>query len=459
MVVLDATIVNVALPSAQRDLGFSDDARQWIITAYALAFGSLLLLGGRLGDLLGRKRAFVGGLLGFAAASAVGGVADSFTVLVAARAGQGVFGALLAPAALALLSTTFTDPHERGKAFGVYSAVAGGGAAIGLLLGGILAEVLSWRWCLYVNLLFAVPAAVAAGRLLVHERTHRAPLDLPGTVTASLGLFALVYGFSNSERESWGHPVTIAMLVASAVLLAAFVAIESRAAHPLLPMRVVRDRTRGGAYLSLGLAASALFAVFLFLTYYLQRTKGYSPIEAGLAFLPLTAAVIAAATAVNLVLLRRIGSRWLLTAGMSLGAAGMAWFAQLAPDSSYAGHVLPALLVTGVGAGTVFSASFATATYGVDAQDTGVASAMINTMQQVGGSLGTAALSAVGAHAAASYAAGERATPELLGEAAVHGYATAFWVAAGIFALGAVLVGGLIRPVRIGAGELRLQPA
>ena len=459
MVVLDATIVNVALPSAQRDLGFSDDARQWIITAYALAFGSLLLLGGRLGDLLGRKRAFVGGLLGFAAASAVGGFADSFAVLVGARAAQGMFGALLAPAALALLSTTFTDPHERGKAFGVYSAVAGGGAAIGLLLGGILAEVLSWRWCLYVNLLFAVPAAVAAGRLLVHERTHRAPLDLPGTATASLGLFALVYGFSNSERESWSHPVTIAMLVASAVLLAAFVALESRAAHPLLPMRVVRDRTRGGAYLSLGLAASALFAVFLFLTYYLQRTKGYTPIEAGLAFLPLTAAVISAATAVNLVLLRRIGSRWLLTAGMSLGAAGMAWFAQLAPDSSYAGHVLPALLVTGVGAGTVFSASFATATYGVAPQDTGVASAMINTMQQIGGSLVTAALSSVGAHAAASYAAGERATPELLGEAAVHGYATAFWVAAGIFALGAVLVGGLIRPVRIGAGELRLQPA
>ena len=249
------------------------------------------------------------------------------------------------------------------------------------------------------------------------------------------------------------------MLVASAVLLAAFVAIESRAAHPLLPLRVVRDRTRGGAYLSLGLAASALFAVFLFLTYYLQRTKGYTP-DRGRARVPAAR--------------RRghlgrdggqpgaappLGSRWLLTAGMSLGAAGMAWFAQLAPDSSYAGHVLPALLVTGVGAGSVFSASFATATYGVGAQDTGVASAMINTMQQVGGSLGTAALSAVGAHAAASYAAGERATPEPMGEAAVHGYATAFWVAAGIFALGAVLVGGLIRPVRIGAGELRLQPA
>src|SRR5215207_9490465 len=258
MVVLDATIVNIALPSAQRDLGFTDDSRQWIVTAYALAFGSLLLLGGRLGDLFGRKWAFAGGLLGFAAASSVGGAAGSFEVLVAARVAQGAFGALLAPAALAVLSTTFTDPHERGKAFGVYSAVAGGGAAVGLLLGGILTETLSWRWCLYVNLLFAIPAALAAMRLLVNEARHdRPPLDLPGTAAASLGLFALVYGFANSEMESWGDPVTIAMLVASALLLATFVAIESRVAHPLLPLRIVRDRTRGGVYLGLALAASA----------------------------------------------------------------------------------------------------------------------------------------------------------------------------------------------------------
>jgi EmrB/QacA subfamily drug resistance transporter len=459
MVVLDATIVNIALPSAQRDLGFSDDSRQWIVTAYALAFGSLLLLGGRLGDLFGRKRTFVGGLLGFAAASAVGGTAGSFAMLVTARAAQGMFGALLAPAALALLSTTFTDPAERGKAFGVYSAVAGGGAAVGLLLGGILTETLSWRACLYVNLLFAIPAALAAMRLLVNELRHvRAPLDLPGTATASLGLFALVYGFSNSEMESWGHPLTIAMLAASAVLLAAFVAIESRAAHPLLPMRVVRDRTRGGAYLSLGLAASAMFAVFLFLTYYLQRTLGYSPIESGLAFLPLTAVIIATATAVNVVLLRRLGSRPLLTAGMALGAAAMVWFAQIQTDSSYAGYVLPGLLILGVGAGAVFSSSFATATYGVAPQDAGVASAMINTMQQIGGSLGTAMLSSIFAHAVSSFAAGRRPTPELLGQAAVHGYATAFWVAAGIFAVGSVLVGALIRPVRISVLEPRLEP-
>src|SRR5215207_3279221 len=258
MVVLDITIVNIALPSAQKDLGFSNDSRQWIVTAYALAFGSLLLLGGRLGDLFGRKWAFIGGLLGFAVASAIGGAAGSFGVLVGARAAQGALGALLAPAALSLLSTIFTDPAERGKAFGIFGAIAGGGAAVGLLLGGILTETLSWRWCLYVNLLFAIPAALAAMRLLVNEARHdRPPLDLPGTAAASLGLFALVYGFANSEMESWGDPVTIAMLVASALLLATFVAIESRVAHPLLPLRIVRDRTRGGVYLGLALAASA----------------------------------------------------------------------------------------------------------------------------------------------------------------------------------------------------------
>src|SRR3954454_15332480 len=318
VVVVDATIVSIALPSAQQDLGFSNDDRQWIVTAYALAFGSLLLLGGRIADLFGRKWTFVVGLLGFAIASALGGAAQSFGVLVAARALQGAFGALLAPSALSLLTTTFTKPDERGKAFGIFGAIAGGGAAIGLLLGGILTETLSWRWCLYVNLLFAIPAALAAIRRLVNEARHdRPPLDLPGTASASLGLFALVYGVSNSEMESWGDPVTITMLAAAGVLLAAFVAIETHVAHPLLPMRVVRDRTRGGAFLGLGLAASGMYAAFLFLTYYMQRTKGFTPIESGLAFLPMTAAIVTTATAVNVRLLRRFGPRPLLAAGMA----------------------------------------------------------------------------------------------------------------------------------------------
>jgi len=334
MVVLDVTIVNIALPSAQRDLGFSDDLRQWVVTAYALAFGSLLLLGGRLGDLFGRKWTFVAGLLGFAAASAVGGAAGSFGVLVAARAAQGVFGALLAPSALALLSTTFTEPAERGKAFGIFGAIAGSGAAVGLLLGGALTEWLTWRWCLYVNLLFAVPTAVAATRLFAgHVHRDRRRLDLLGTATATAGLFWLVYGLAHSETHSWGDPVTLIMLGASAVLLAAFAAIEARVPHPLLPIAVLRDRTRAGAYLALGLTYVALFAVFLFLTYFLQRTRGFSPIETGLAFLPLAVTVMSTAVVSSAVLVRRVGPRRLLVAGMLLAAAAMAWLARLTPES------------------------------------------------------------------------------------------------------------------------------
>src|SRR5215210_3063409 len=326
MVVLDATIVNIALPSAQRDLGFADDSRQWIVTAYALAFGALLLLGGRLGDLFGRKWAFIGGLLGFAIASAVGGAAGSFGVLVTARAAQGAFGAVLAPSALALLSTIFVDPGERGKAFGIYGAIAGGGAAVGLLLGGILTEILSWRWCLYVNLAIAIPTAIAALRLVVNQaQPDRPPLDIPGTITASAGLFALVYGFSNSETHSWGHPVTIIMLAASVVLLTAFVFIESRVAHPLLPLRVVTDRTRAGSYLAIGISGIAIFAVVLFLTYFLQGTKGFTPIQAGLAFLPMTAVIVVTAALVNTRFLAKVGPRPLLVLGMSVGAVAMAW--------------------------------------------------------------------------------------------------------------------------------------
>src|SRR4051812_41124318 len=243
MVVLDATIVNIALPSAQHALHFSDDSRQWIVTAYALAFGSLLLLGGRISDLFGRKWALVAGLIGFATASAIGGAAQSFGVLVAARALQGAFGAMLAPAALSLLTTTFTDPAERGKAFGIYAGIAGMGGAIGLLLGGALTELLDWRWCLYVSICFAVPAAIAGSRLLHHAPApSRPPLDLPGALTASSGLFALVFGLSRAESDGWGDPVTVGFLVASALLLAAFIALERRVAHPLLPLRVVADR-------------------------------------------------------------------------------------------------------------------------------------------------------------------------------------------------------------------------
>ncbi|MDA0184536.1 MFS transporter [Solirubrobacter phytolaccae] len=454
MVVLDATIVNIALPSAQQDLGFSNDSRQWIVTAYALAFGSLLLLGGRLGDLFGRKWTFIGGLIGFSVASAVGGAADSFTVLVASRAAQGVFGAILAPSALGLLATTFTDPAERGKAFGIFGAIAGTGAAIGLLLGGILTEILSWRWCLYVNLLFALPAAIAAFRLLVNQPHPARPrIDVPGALLSAGGLFALVYGFSNSETHSWGHPITIVMLGAAVVLLGAFFAVERRVAHPLLPLRVLADRTRGGAFAGIGIAGIAMFALFLFLTYYMQRTLGFSPIQTGLGFLPLSAAIIVTANVVSQRLLPKFGPRPHMVTGMVLGAVAMLTLTQLGTDSGYATHVLPALILMGIGMGNIFPPAFQAATFGVDRADTGVASAMVNTMQQVGGSIGTALLSSIFASAVTSYANSHAQSPQLIETATVHGYTVAFWIAAAVFAVGAVVVGAIVPSVRPAAAH------
>lgn len=447
MVVLDATIVNIALPSAQDSLGFSDGDRQWVVTAYALAFGSLLLLGGRIADLFGRKRTFVVGLAGFALASALGGLAGSFGVLVAARALQGAFGALLAPAALSLLSTTFTDPGERAKAFGIYGAIAGGGGAVGLLLGGVLTEYLSWRWCLYVNLAFAIPAALGGLALLGNQaRAAGAKLDLPGTLTVSAGLFGLVYGFSQAETRGWGDPVTLGMLAAGVALLAVFVAIQRRVAHPLLPMRVVLDRNRGGSYLAVGISAAGMFGVFLFLTYYLQQTLSFSPVETGLAFLPMIAGLMITANIATTRLLPRMGPRPLVPTGMALAAVAMVALAQVGVDSSYAGHVLPALIVFGLGAGLVMAPSMATATLGVDSSDAGVASATVNTSQQVGGSIGTALLSTLATSAVSSFAAGKAPNPQLLAEASVHGYTTAFWWSAAIFAAGSLITALLLKP-------------
>jgi EmrB/QacA subfamily drug resistance transporter len=458
MVVLDATIVNIALPSAQEALGFSDENRQWIVTAYALAFGSLLLLGGRLGDLFGRKWTFIGGLLGFAVASAIGGAAQSFGVLVAARAAQGAFGALLAPSALSLLTTTFTDPGERGKAFGIYGAIAGGGAAIGLLLGGILTEVLSWRWCLYVNLLFAIPAAIGAFVLLVNQAQAARPrIDIPGVVTVTSGLFCLVFGFSRSETHGWGDVLTIVALGAGAALLALFVWLQFRVAHPLLPMRVVLDRDRGGSYLAIGISGAGMFGVFLFLTYYLQQTLGFSPIQTGLAFLPMSAAIMATATTANTLLIRRTGPRPLVATGMSLAAIAMVLFAQLQIDSTYAAHVLPPLLIMGVGLGLIFAPAMSTATLGVEPSDAGVASAMVNTCQQVGGSIGTAVLSTLFTHAVTNYATTHQPGPLLRAEAAMHGYTTAFWCSAAVFLVGAVVCGIVFR-AGVPQGHVAAEP-
>jgi MFS family permease len=366
-----------------------------------------------------------------------------------------VFGALLAPAALSLLTTTFTEPAERAKAFGIFGAIAGGGAAIGLLLGGILTEYLSWRWCLYVNLLFAIPAALAAASLLVNQAPAERPrLDIPGTLTATTGLFALVYGFSHAETTSWSDGLTIGMLAASAVLLTSFVLIQLRSKNPLLPLRIVLDRGRGGAYLAMGLAGAGMFGVFLFLTFYLQNTLGFSPIQSGLAFLPMSAAIITTATTATTRLVPRLGAKPLVMTGMTFAAGAMAFFAQLEVDSSYALHILPGLVLLGVGLGLVFAPAFSTATVGVDHSDAGVASAMVNTSQQVGGSIGTALLSTLAGSAVTGYIADHG--PRAAEAAAVHGYTTAFYWSAAIFALGAVASGLVLRS---GAPQAATAPA
>jgi EmrB/QacA subfamily drug resistance transporter len=440
MVVLDATIVTIAIPSAQKTLHFSTDSRQWIVTAYALAFGSLLLLGGKLGDLFGRKWTLIAGLVGFSIASAIGGLAQSFSLLVAARTLQGAFGALLAPSALGLLTVTFEGSPDRPTAFGIFGAIAGGGASLGLILGGALTQVLSWRWCLYVNLVIAVPTTIAALHLLVDQRApERDPIDIPGVLTSGLGLFALVYGFSNAETHSWGATATIVALVAGPVLLASFVLIERRAKHPLLPLHIIWDRARGGAYTTIALAGAGVFAVFLFLTYFLQQQLGLSPLTTGLAFLPLTGVLVVTSTTVQTRVIQHTGVRPLVLAGTTLGAIAMFLFTRLTPGSSYAGNVLPGLLILGVGMGCIFAPAFSTATLGVQGREAGVASAMVNTSQQVGGSVGTSLLSTIFASAVASYTAGHLHASGLANAAAVHGYTTAFWWSVGIFAVGFVL--------------------
>jgi EmrB/QacA subfamily drug resistance transporter len=441
MVVLDATIVNIALPSAQEALGFSDESRQWVVTAYALSFGSLLLFGGRLGDLFGRKRVFITGLAGFAVASALGGFAPNFGVLVGARALQGAFAALLAPATLSLLTTTFTRPDERNRAFSVFGIIGASGAAVGLILGGALTEFLDWRWTMFVNLILAVPVALAAVRLLSADAPQmtRPRLDLAGTLTASSGLFALVYGFSNAESHGWASTVTIAALTAAAVLLAAFVVIEQRVEHPLLPLRVVADRARAGGFLALAVVGAGLFGVFLFLTYYMQQTLGFSPLASGLAFLPMLGVLMPAGAIGQTRLLPRFGPRPLVAAGMLLSATALIMFTGVTVSSSYATHVLPGLLVMGLGLGLIFAPAMDTATRGVAGSDAGVASALVNTGQQVGGSVGTALLSTLAASAAGTFAATHAGAADVAAQAAVEGYTTAFVWAAGVFALGALL--------------------
>jgi EmrB/QacA subfamily drug resistance transporter len=455
LIVLDATIVNIALPTAQTALHISNADRQWMITAYTLAFGGLLLLGGRIADYTGRKRAFIIGLLGFAVASALGGLAQNATELFAARALQGGFGALMAPAALSLLTVTFTEAKERARAFGVYGAIAGGGGAIGLLLGGVLTEYASWRWTLLVSTPIAIVAAVAASRFITESRAEgNTRYDLPGAVTSTGGLVALVYGFTKAASDGWDSGVTIAFLTAAAVLLIAFVVIETRSSHPLLPMRVILDRNRGGAFLSALLIGVGLFGVFLFLTFYLQITLGYSALMTGVAFLPFTFGIIAGA-GVSAQLLTRVGPRILMFVGLLLAAIGMVLLTRIGVDTGFWTHVFPGELVISFGMGVTFGPMSNTALVGVADHDAGVASALINTTQQIGGSLGTALLNTIFTSAVAAYLTAHQAQltdpsqlPALQAVATVHSYTIAFWVSAGLIGLAALISLVLVRASR-----------
>ncbi|MEV5987113.1 MFS transporter [Streptomyces sp. NPDC052051] len=450
IVVLDMTIVNIALPSAQQDLGMTDGNRQWVITAYTLAFGGLLLLGGRLGDLFGRKRAFVIGLVGFAGASALGGAATGPGMLFAARALQGAFAALLAPAALSLMTTTFTDPRERGKAFGVFGAIAGAGSAIGMLVGGFLTEYLDWRWCLYVNAPVAVLAVVGATMMLKDPgRRTDAQLDVFGAVLGTAGVLSIVYGFSEAESRGWTDSLVLTLLFGGVALLGAFALRQTRARTPLLPLHIVKDRQRAGAYVTMALVTIAMFGVFLFLTYYLQGIKDWSPLRTGVAYLPMTVCMIIGSTQISARLLHKVPARVLITPGLTMAAGGLAFLASMDVDATYLGHVLPGISLMGLGMGVTFMAAISTATGRVAPHEQGAASATLNTMQQVGGSVGTALLNTIAASVTTGWLTDHHINPAeqtpqakaALAEATVHGYSVATWISAGIMLLAAAVAG------------------
>ena len=441
MIVLDSSIMNIAIPSAKVELGISDANQQWVITAYTLAFGSLLLLGGRIGDFMGRKKIFIIGLIGFAAASALGGIASNQGLLFASRALQGVFGALLAPAALAIISVTFIVPKERAKAFGVIGAISGGGAAIGLILGGTLTEYFSWRWCLGVNTPIAIVAALLA---LAYVRESRADgdrhYDIPGVITATAGLFSLTYGFNEAAIKGWSSNTTISFLVAAVVLLVMFVVIEKKVANPLMPLRVVTERNRAGSYLGSLVVGAGLFSMFLFLGLYLQVILGYSPLKSGFAFLPFTGGIIIFAGIASQ-LLPKFGPKPLMVPGLLAAAGGLLFLTRITPETSYTTHVLPALFIISSGMALVFIPLTSTSLHAVSSHDTGVASAMLNTSQQIGGSLGTALLNTVAATAATTFATANTQLGEMVQPFALtHGFTVAFKFSAGLLVVGAIVL-------------------
>jgi EmrB/QacA subfamily drug resistance transporter len=446
MVVLDTTIMIIALPSAQHALGFSNTDRQWVVTAYTLAFGGFLLLGGRISDMIGPKRTLMMGVAGFALASAVGGAAQTTLMLIGARGLQGLFGALLAPSVLSILTSTFSDPRERGRAFGIYATIAIAGSAFGLILGGFLTQYVDWRWCLYVNLPIAGLVLFGALRLIpTRPGIPGIKLDVLGVILGCGGLVALVYGLGEAGTSGWGATHVIVALLASAVLLSAFVYWQSKGPNPLLPLRVVRNRNRAGSFTTILLAVTGMFGTFLFLTYLLQTIDHYSPLKTGIAFLPLMAMNALAATQVASRLMPHVRTRLLVVPGLLLAALGVALFTQLTPDASYWTSVLPSELLLGFGLGLAIVPCISTATQNAEPRDVGVTSATTNTSQQIGASIGTALLNTIAAAATTTYIATHHVQSKAdVSRATVHGYAVASGWAAGILVLAAVLAGILI---------------
>jgi EmrB/QacA subfamily drug resistance transporter len=447
MVALDATVISIALPQAQRTLGFSSANRPWPVTAYVLAFGSLLLLGGRLVDLWGRRTTLLVGLVGFAAASWVGGAAPSFAVLVWARVAQGLFGALLAPATLATLSSTFHEPQERARAFSLYGILWGSGAALGLLLGGALTSWVSWRYCLYVNVAFAAVALVGTLAYIEPGReARRTHLDALGIVLASASFFFAVFGFSHVVTTSWDDPVTAGSLAAGGALLVAFGYWQHRAPYPVVPSRLIATRMRAGSLLALFLTSLSIFGGLLFLVYYFEGTIGYSPLRIGVAFIPLVAATIFSSTIASARLLAQVGPRPLVPVGMVLATLGMVLFTRLTPTSDYLSAALPGLLLAGLGLGLIVAPAIATATANLAGGDVGAASALVVAVQQIGASLGLALLNTIAVSVA------NRAVTHGVSaaEANLHGYAIAFWWAGGFFGVGALASFGVLESGAVG---------
>lgn len=447
MVVLDSTVVNVALPDATKALRITTANRQWVITAYALAFGSLLLLGGRIADYWGRKRSFILGMVGLAAASAIGGLARTSGMLFGARALQGMFAALLAPAALALLSVTFEAGKERSSAFAVYGAVSAVGGAVGLVLGGALTESASWRWCLLVNIPIALISIAAAVPILTESRAFGdTRYDIPGALAATAGIASLVFGFTKAGEHGWSSSSAILFMAIGAAILALFVVIESRATNALLPLRILLDRTRGAAFLVSMLVGAGVFSSTLYLTFFMQTILHFSPLQAGPATLPITATIIVAAGFAG-PMLPKLGPRLFLGLGALVSAAGVGWLATLDEHSTFLGAILGANLVFGLGIGLVMTCVPNIATHGVGHHDAGAAGATVNATQQVGGALGVALVGSFFTRAISNYLAdhgnsAKSSATQL--HAQVHGYVLSFEVSAGILVLAAVVVAFLV---------------